>query len=261
MTVPAAPALDPRILRLLIEGPTATVFVPVPGGEFTLGSRERADEQPLRPVRVRPIEAALTPVTNAEYAHYLDATGHEPPKFWGDPRFNAPECPVVGISWTEAAEYCAWLSTLLGRPCRLPTEAEREWAARGGADTRYPWGDEPWTEGIHGLGAAGNDRPHVVGTTPPNGYGLYHMSDNVHEWCSDWYSPKAYDSFEGDTVDDPHYLEETARRASRGGSWRHHMKVSRVAARSSLSPDFQYNDYGFRIYAEPLSGSLAGDAS
>jgi iron(II)-dependent oxidoreductase len=261
MTVPAAPALDPRILRLLIEGPTATVFVPVPGGEFNLGSRERADEQPLRHVRVRPIEAALTPVTNAEYAHYLDATGHEPPKFWDDPRFNTPECPVVGISWTEAAGYCSWLSTLLGRPCRLPTEAEREWAARGGTTTRYPWGDEPWTEGIHGLGAAGNDRPHVVGTTPPNGYGLYHMGDNVHEWCSDWYSPKAYDSFEGDTVEDPQYREETARRSSRGGSWRHHVKVSRVAARSSLSPDFQYNDYGFRVYAESLSGSLAGDGS
>lgn len=256
MTVPAASAFDLRILRLLIEGPTATVFVPVPGGEFTLGSRERADEQPLRQVRVRPIEAALVPVTNAEYARYLDHAGHESPPFWDDPRFNTPECPVVGISWFDATDYCIWLSTLLGRSCRLPSEAEREWAARGGGSTRYPWGDEPWSDGVHGLGSAGADRPHAVGTTAPNGYGLFHMSDNVHEWCSDWYSPKAYDAFEGDTVDDPQYLEETARRSSRGGSWRHHVKVSRVAARSSLGPDRQYNDYGFRVYAEPLLDPL-----
>ncbi|RJQ10770.1 MAG: hypothetical protein C4558_04280 [Dehalococcoidia bacterium] len=252
MTAPQTPAPDPRITRLLREGPAATVFVPVPAGEFTLGSHERTDEQPLRRVRVRAIEAALTPVTNAEYAHYLEATGHEVPRFWSDPRFNAPECPVVGISWYEAVDYCVWLSELLGRPCRLPTEAEREWAARGGAGTRYPWGDEPWTEGVHGLGPAGNDRPHPAGTTPPNGYGLFHMGDNVHEWCRDWYSPRAYASFEGEPVESPEYSKETVRRASRGGSWRHHVKVSRVAARSSLGPDRQYNDYGFRVYAEPL---------
>lgn len=252
MTGPLTPAPDPRIERLLREGPAATVFVPIPAGEFILGSHERADEQPLRRVRVRAIEAALVPVTNAEYGHYLEATGHEPPRFWLDPRFNGPECPVVGISWYEAVDYCAWLSVLLGRPCRLPTEAEREWAARGGASTRYPWGDEPWTEGVHGLGPAGNDRPHPVGTTPPNGYGIFHMGDNVHEWCRDWYSPTAYGSFEGDPSESPEYTEETVRRASRGGSWRHHVKVSRVAARSSLGPDRQYNDYGFRVYAEPF---------
>ncbi len=252
MVTPKPLPLDPRISKLLAEGPAATVFVPVPAGEFVLGSHERADEQPLRRVRVRPIEASLVPVTNAEYAQYLDVTGHEAPMFWADTRFNVPDCPVVGISWYEAMDYCVWLSTLLGRPCRLPTEAEREWAARGGAETRYPWGDEPWTDGVHGIGAAGGDRPHPVGTTPANGYGLFHMGDNVHEWCSDWYSPRAYDSFEGEPAESPQYLEETTRRASRGGSWRHHVKVSRVAARSSLGPNLQYNDYGFRVYAEPL---------
>lgn len=252
MSVSPAPALDPRIARLLREGPAATIFVPVPAGEFVLGSFERADEQPLRRVYVRAIEAALVPVTNAEYACYLESTSHEPPRFWSDPRFDARDCPVVGISWYDAVEYCGWLSTILGRLCRLPTEAEREWAARGGTETRYPWGDEPWTEGVHGLGPAGGDRPHPVGTTPPNRFGLFHMSDNVHEWCRDWYSPKAYASFEGEPAESPEYSEETPRRASRGGSWRHHVKVSRVAARSSLGPDRQYNDYGFRVYAEPL---------
>lgn len=244
--------LDPRIARLLREGPRATVFVPIPAGEFVMGSPERADEQPPRRIRVRAFEAALTPVTNAEYAVYLADSGHAPPRFWLDVRFNAPTCPVVGISWFEAVDYGAWLSALLGRRCRLPSEAEREWAARGGGSGRYPWGDVPWTEGVHGLGPAGHDRPHAVGSTPPNGYGLYHMGDNVHEWCRDWYAPRAYDTFEGDPADSPEFTGETSRRASRGGSWRHHVKVSRVAARSSLAPDRQYNDYGFRVYAEAI---------
>ena len=80
--------------------------------------------------------------------HFLDATGHETPRFWDDERFNAPRQPVVGISWFEAVAYCEWLSALLDRRCRLPSEAEREYAARGGqAEWLYPWGDEVLSDG------------------------------------------------------------------------------------------------------------------
>src|SRR5437773_2378715 len=138
---------DPRIHRLLADGPSATVFIALPGGRFTMGSTERADEQPVREVTVGPFAAALTPVTNAEWARFLAATAHAAPAFWDDERFNRPECPAVGVSWYDAVDYCAWLSELLGRPCRLPTEAEREYAARGGLEGRlFPWGDEPWSE-------------------------------------------------------------------------------------------------------------------
>ena len=110
-----------------------------------MGSHDRHDEEPIRLVRVRAFAVALTPVTNAEYACFLEATGHEPPGFWGDPRFTTPDCPVVGVSWLDAVDYCAWLSEVTGYACRLPTEAEREYAARGGVDgMRYHWGDEPW---------------------------------------------------------------------------------------------------------------------
>lgn len=250
----ASAVTDARIARLLREGPAATPFVELPGGRFTMGSHGRRDEEPLRLVRVRAFAVALTPVTNAEYVHFLHASGHEPPGFWDDPRFAAPDCPVVGVSWFDAADYCAWLAALIGRACRLPTEAEREYAARGGVEgVAYPWGDEPWTEGVHAPGAAGGDRPHPVGSTPPNGYGLYHMGDNVHEWCSDWYAPAGYaaEAAGGDAVEDPRGPESGERRASRGGSWRHRIKVARIAARSSLAPDRRYNDYGMRVYAEP----------
>ena len=139
------PESDERIARLLREGPAAIPFVELPGGLMTMGSHDRHDEEPIRLVRVRAFAVALTPVTNAEYACFLEATGHEPPGFWGDPRFTTPDCPVVGVSWLDAVDYCAWLSEVTGYACRLPTEAEREYAARGGVDgMRYHWGDEPW---------------------------------------------------------------------------------------------------------------------
>ena len=258
-------ATDARIARLLREGPEATPLVELPGGVLRMGAAAddggRPDELPVRLVRVRSFAAALVPVTNLEYARFLVATGHEPPGFWDDPRFTAPACPVVGVSWFDAVDYCAWLSQVTGRRCRLPTEAEREYAARGDLDrVAYPWGDAPWTEGVHGLGALGADRPHPVGASAPNGFGLYHMADNVHEWCADWYDPAGYAlevAAPGGIVDDPRGpIEECKRRASRGGSWRHRVKVARIAARSSLAPDRRYNDYGMRVYADAISLSV-----
>jgi len=241
------PEIDPRLERLLREGPAATPFVDLPAGRFVMGSDSRPDELPVHEAAVEAFAAALAPVTNAEYAHFLEAAGHGPPRFWDDERFNAPRQPVVGISWSEAIAYCEWLSALLDRQCRLPSEAEREYAARGGqAEWLYPWGDEVLSDGPFAFGAAGMDRPLPVGATPPNGYGLYHMGENVHEWCIDWYDPRGY----ADPPDPAAELPEGARRASRGGSWRHRVKVSRIAARSSLAPGRQYNDYGFRVYAD-----------
>jgi formylglycine-generating enzyme required for sulfatase activity len=240
--------LDPRLERLLREGPASTPFVSLPGGHLTMGSDGRPDELPVHEVAIAPFAVALAPVTNAEYAFYLDATEVEPPRFWDDERFNAPRQPVVGISWFEAVAYCEWLSTVLGRYCRLPSEAEREYAARGGErDRLYPWGDEVLSEGPFAFGAAGTDRPLPIGTTPPNGYGLYHMGENVHEWCTDWYDARGYLE---PPLDPEGEAPEGTRRASRGGSWRHRVKVSRIAARSSLAPERQYNDYGFRVYSD-----------
>ena len=251
-------APDARITRLLAEGPSATPFIDLPGGVFEMGSEGRPDELPRRLIRVRPFSVALVPVTNVEFAAFLEATGHEPPLGWDDPYFRRSDCPVSGVSWFDAVAYCTWLGEVLGRTCRLPTEAEREYAARGPEPGGvYDWGDEPWSEGVHAFGAAGGDRPHPVGTTPPNGFGLYHMSDNVHEWCSDWYAPDGYAReirIDGAPVEDPRGpAEEGLRRASRGGSWRHRIKVARIAARSSLAPERRYNDYGMRVYAEPTA--------
>ncbi len=242
---------DPRIARVLADGPRATTFVELPGGTFTMGSLLRADEQPIRRVTVGAFAVSLTPVSNAEWARFVTATGRDPLPFAADERFNRPECPVVGVNWFDAVDYCAWLGEQLGRTCRLPTEAEREYAARGGIPgVLFPWGDEPWDEGVYAFGAAGMDRPQPIGSSPANGFGLYHMGDNVHEWCSDWYRPDAYADA---PARDPQGTPDGERRASRGGSWRHRIKVSRIAARSSLDPGRRYNDYGMRVYADALA--------
>jgi len=228
----------------------------IPGASFLMGNDEgRFDEGPAHVVRVRPFKIGRFPVTNREYAVYLAETGAPEPRFWRDERFNQPLQPVVGVSWFEAADYCRWLTSVTGLAHRLPTEAEREWAALGGLERgRYPWGDEePRLVGLWAPGSAGQDRPIPVSDARPNWYGLCHMVDNVHEWCSDWWDP---DYYAVSPVDDPRGPPTGARRASRGGAWRHHLKFSRCAARSSLDPTFRYNDYGFRVAGGRLDDPL-----
>jgi formylglycine-generating enzyme required for sulfatase activity len=172
-----------------------------------------------------------TPVTNAEYAAFVAAGVAPETPFGREPAFARPDQPVVGVTWFEAAACAAWLSERSGERWRLPSEAEWEHAARGGLeDAATPWGESlPAGEIPDGLLSG----PWPVGRGTPNGYGLFDMGTIVHEWCLDWFDP-----------------ETMTRRASRGGSWRHHVRWSRPSARSSLPPSFRYSDYGFRLLRE-----------
>lgn len=217
------------------------------GGELLMGSeRGRPDERPVHRVAVAPLRVAVAPVTNARYAPFV-ADGGEPPRFHDDERFNDPDRPVVGVSWFDAVAYCAWLAEATGVPWRLPTEAEREYAALGGrVGADWPWPGADW----RGHPAAGRiaaaDRPHAPLPECANGYGLRCMAENVHEWCRDWYHADAY-AAPGAGERAP---ADRARRVSRGGSWRHAVRFTRVTARASLSPERRYNDFGFRLYAD-----------
>jgi formylglycine-generating enzyme required for sulfatase activity len=189
----------------------------------------RDDERPAHRVTVSAFRMARCQVTNADYAAFRAF------------KFSDAALPVVSVSWFDAVAYCDWLSGQWNVPVRLPTEAEWEFAARGGFEQRlYPWGDTlpaalagRWREG-----------PEPVGLGEPNGYGLFDMCQNVHEWCADWYDARRYGV--ADPVD-PKGPAQGTRRASRGGAWRHHIKFARCAARSSIPPDFRYADYGFRV--------------
>jgi len=210
-----------------------------------MGSETGQDnERPVHRVWVDTLLLAARQVTNADYEHFLRATGALPPPFWENPNFAHPEQPVVAVSWFEALKYCEWLSSTTRRKYRLPTEAEWERAARGGVDGNlFPWGDEP-PQSLPDYDERWKTGPEPVARYAPNGYGLYDICDNVHEWCSDWYAP---DYYAVSPERNPRGPETGQRRASRGGSWRHHIKVARCAARSSIPPKFQYADYGFRV--------------
>jgi sulfatase modifying factor 1 len=220
-------------------------FVRIPEGWFWMGSDTGQDnERPRHRVWVDGFYLAACQVTNSEYARSLRATGTPPPPFWDDSNLNHPEQPVVAVSWFEATKYCEWLSGVTGRSHRLPTEAEWERAARGGIESKlFPWGDAP-PQSLPDYEKRWKTGPEPVAKHTPNAFGLYDICANVHEWCSDWYQP---DYYAASPERNPRGPQAGERRASRGGSWRHHIKVTRCAARSSIPPEFHYADYGFRV--------------
>ncbi len=224
-------------------------LVCIPAGWFLMGCDAGQDnERPVHRMWVDEFLLAACQVKNADYERFLRGTASLPPPLWSDPAFSHPEQPVVGVSWHEAVRYCEWLSAGSGRKFRLPTEAEWERAARAGSESAlYPWGDTP-PQSLPGYNercaAHWQTGPEPVGRAESSAYGLYNMCDNVHEWCSDWYAP---DYYVVSPERNPRGPETGARRASRGGSWRHHIKISRCAARSSIPPEFKYADYGFRV--------------
>ncbi len=168
---------------------------------------------------------------------------------------SRPDHPVVHVSWNDCQTYCAWTGT------RLPTEAEWEFAARGGREgARFPWGDELEHEGLPRANVwrgsfpnAPTDgwvpAPAVAHALEPNGFGLFNTCGNVWEWCVDWFAPGYH--FETTAVN-PQYVRPTGRRSMRGGSFLCHDSYCnryRLSARSSNTPESSASNCGFRIAA------------
>ena len=211
-------------------------FVHVEAGSYRMGWEDgHPSERPVHEVWLDAFLIARTPVTNADFAAYLNATGASPPAFGSRSEFARPRQPVVGVSWDDAAAFAAWAGA------RLPTEAEWEKAARGGlSDRRLPWGDA--------RPAGRFDAPPDVPATPPNPLGLTDLSGVCHEWCADWYDEVYYAT---SPTKNPRGPALGTRRVSRGGAWRHADPWSPVAHRSSLPPDLRYSDYGLRLARDP----------
>lgn len=263
------------------------------------GDRNAADgEVPLHSVTLGDFSIDATTVTNDAFAAFVDATGYrtEAETFGYSAVFHlavtAPESDVVGVplqtpwwrgirgatwqmpggagsslqglgdhpvvhvSWNDAQAYCAWA----GR--RLPTEAEWEYASRGGIDgAKYPWGNEEVDEGAWRANIWQGVFPHTntledghLTTAPvesfaPNGYGLWQTVGNVWEWCADWYSPSTYTSH---AVTDPRGPDRGQSRVLRGGSYLCHISYCnryRNSARSQNTPDSSMGNAGFRTVA------------
>ncbi len=231
----------------------------IPEGWFLMGCQTgRDDEKPVHRVWVDAFELGACQVTNAEYACFASDRSYANPVQWDDPNFSHARQPVVGVSWHDAVAYCEWLNNFhasegaADKRYRLPTEAEWERAARGAVEgALYPWGDAP-PEQVPDYSSRWRTGPEQVALYAPNAYGLYNPGDNVHEWCSDWYDASYYSR---SPERNPAGPESGSRKASRGGSWRHHIKVTRTAARSSIPPEFKYADYGFRVARSVISAA------
>lgn len=204
-----------------------------------MGQEDGKDEErPVHSVKLAPFRICRYPVTNAHWEEFRNSTTRERLVY------EHSSAPAASVNWFDAMAFCKWLSGRWSLTVRLPTEAEWEFAARGGIEQQvYPWGPEPrvYDESLWRGG------PEPVGQRPPNGYGLFDMCENVHEWCADWYDPEYYAL---SPKENPQGPKLGKRKVSRGGAWRHQIKCSRCAARSSIPPEFRYADYGFRIAAD-----------
>ncbi|HEY5142185.1 MAG TPA: formylglycine-generating enzyme family protein [Solirubrobacteraceae bacterium] len=288
---PAAPVAGDLLTERLVA---------LPGGTFAMGTDQRygypADgEGPAHAVVVSPFSIGRCAVTNAQFAAFVAATGHRteaetfgwsfvftmflPADFpptravlgaewwrqvegadWAHPEGpdttveDRPDHPVVHVSWNDAQAFCAWTGS------RLATEAEWEYAARGGlVQRRFPWGDDLEPAGEHRMNVfqgrfpAGNTvADGYSGTAPvtafePNGHGLHQMTGNVWEWTADWFDPGWY--ARSPRVD-PQGPPAGAARVMRGGSYLCHASYCnryRVDARSSNTPDSSTGNLGFRV--------------
>ena len=254
---PEAPASD----TLMTAVPRGMVLIPA--GSFEMGSDDAeadADEQPVHTVHLDAFYMDTHEVTNAQFKVFLattpdwedilrnlgidlDSSGHL--SDWTDNAYPAgtADHPVTGVSWYVAAMYARWAGK------RLPTEAEWEYAARGGlVGKKYPWGDaEPTSADANYAENVGDTTP--VGQYATNGYGLYDMAGNVSEWCLDEYDADFYaesansrNPFAGDVED----TRLDAKRVLRGGSWSDSVQSLRVADRTQSSPSDANAFTGFR---------------
>ncbi len=216
------------------NSPPGSSMVLIPAGEFQMGSIDgSSDEKPTHTVYLEAFYIDKYEVTNAQYKQFMDSTGQPAPFSWNNSDFNAPDQPVVGLSWYDAAAYCQWAGK------RLPTEAEWEKAARGGlVGVKYPWGDSIDSSVANYNSNVGKTTP--VGSYPPNGYGLYDMAGNVWEWCMDEYDSGFYgksprnNPVAGGLISfvNNNFINVKNPRVLRGGSWYYWPDAVRVVSRN-----------------------------
>jgi formylglycine-generating enzyme required for sulfatase activity/predicted DNA-binding protein with PD1-like motif len=245
-------------LDRLKDGSLGPEMVWIPAGEFRMGDIQGGgdyDEKPVHRVSIKRFAMGRYEVTFAEYDKFAEATGRGKPFYWGWGRSNRP---VTKVSWYDAVAYAEWLSVQTGQKYRLPTEAEWEYAARAGTETRYWWGNTASHEyanygvdsGWGGL-AKGKDRwkyTAPVGSFAPNPFGIYDTAGNVWEWVYDRYSSNYYSS---SPPSDPRGPFTGSSRVVRGGGWRYAASNCRAANRYHYVRGYRSNFLGFRLLREP----------
>ncbi len=245
------------------EGPIPAIdMVLIPGGEFMMGSESGDEhEKPVHHVRVDPFYLGRTEVTVAQWHMFTDDTGYvsyAEKRFNGVVRYNdriqtkpdanwkhtyteqGDKYPVVLVNWKDAMAFCRWLSKRTGMDYRLPREAEWEFACRAGTTGDY-YGN---LDSIAWYEYNSDGHPHPVGKKLPNAFGLYDMTGNVWEWCSDSYDKNYYNV---SPRTNPMGSSVGHERVSRGGSWCSKPPRARSSFRRHDLANYCFYRIGFRI--------------
>lgn len=214
---------------------------PLPGGTFMMGSNEDASERPVHEVKIKPFAISRYPISVRDWNQCAAA------KACSFAAHDADDAPVSNISWTDASEFVSWLTAVTGKPYRLPSEAEWEYAARGGTQTRYWWGEELQRDSANCKNCTGGTvagQPVKAGTFKPNPFGLYDMGGNVDQWVEDcWHK-----SYQGAPSDgSPWYEGDCTSRVIRSGSWQNDARYVRPASRDKYDTNVRYPTHGFRV--------------
>jgi formylglycine-generating enzyme required for sulfatase activity len=240
-------------------------MIRIPAGEFLMGADPDSDPQaharetPQHRLTLPDFFLARMPVTNAQYASFVQATGHRVPSYWLEaaPPAGHGDLPVVHVSWYDAAAYCSWLTEVTGSSYSLPSEAEWEkaasWDPVAGEKKRYPWGDRFDPQRCNSK-EAGPGEPTPVGAYPQGAspYGLLDMAGNVYEWTRSLWGRDIEDPAFGYPYD-PHDGREDASagnglmRVLRGGAYYYDAVYARTTHRVKSYPDYAVRTRGFRV--------------
>ena len=235
----SAATYTPEVKTYYANG-VAFQMVEVRGGTFTMGatseqgSDAKSDEKPAHKVTLSDYYIGKTEVTQALWEAVM---GNNPSYFQGK------SLPVENISWNDCKTFIVKLNALTGKTFRMPTEAEWEYAARGGSKSRgYKYSGSGNIDEVAWHKDNSEEKTHEVGTKRPNELGLYDMSGNVWEWCNDWYG-----DYSSASQTNPKGPDSGANRIGRGGGWWYYARGCRCSIRGDFGPDFRNEFLGLRL--------------
>jgi formylglycine-generating enzyme required for sulfatase activity/class 3 adenylate cyclase len=231
-TPPASSAREPEMSALR-------------GGSFAMGGNEDSSERPIHQVTIKPFAISKYPVTVREWNECAAA------KACAFVATGKDDAPVTNVSWNDVKQYVVWLADAARKPYRLPSEAEWEYAARGGTQTKYWWGDQLQSGMVNCkdcTDVAVSEQPVKVGSFKPNPFGLYDMGGSVDQWVEDcWHK-----NYQGAPADGSPWAEgECASHVLRSGSWKNDARYVRPANRNHYDTNVRYPTHGFRVALSP----------
>jgi formylglycine-generating enzyme required for sulfatase activity/class 3 adenylate cyclase len=225
----AQPTVEPEMVTLL-------------GGKFAMGSNNDPSERPIHQVDIKPFALSKFPITVGQWKQCVAANACV-----GGVTGDDDDAPVTNVSWSDTQKYTEWLSQVTQKTFRLPSEAEWEYAARGGVHTKYWWGDQiqPGMVNCNGCNEAYDAvKPTKVGSFKPNPFGLYDMGGGVDQWVADcWHK-----NYQGAPVDGSPWLDaDCSSHVLRSGSWRSDPNYVRPSSRNYYDTNARNQTLGFRV--------------